>query len=253
MKLHHSLLAIAALFVALPQVTHAAPDTTKTTTVKTTSNSAVIPAHKLKVKWWKQRHETKLAAANKTSCDLLFVGDSITHSWEKAGHKTWQKHYANRKAFNIGFSGDKTQHVLWRLDNGEMAKFEPKVAVLMIGTNNTGHNLQKAEETAAGIQAIINKIHQLSPKTQVLLLSIFPRSAQPDQAKRKLNDKINAIIKTYHDGQKVTYLDLSPAFLEKDGSLSRKIMPDLLHPNGLGYEIWAEAMEPTLKTMLGKK
>lgn len=195
----------------------------------------------------------KLKAAKGADVDLLFIGDSITHGWENKGRELWAKYYAPRNAFNIGYSGDRTQHVLWRLENGEMKGMKPKVAVIMIGTNNTGHSMQKAEETAAGIEAIVKSVHKNSPKTKVLLLAIFPRGQQPTHKMRVLNDKINSMIKKSADGEKVTYLDLSPSFLDDDGVLTKKIMPDGLHPKEHGYKIWAEAMEPTLKKLLGEK
>lgn len=219
---------------------------------KKATNSATEPANRLNAKWWKTRHQQKVIAAQNTECDLLFIGDSITHSWEGHGKQIWKKYYASRKPFNIGFSGDRTQHVLWRFDNGELADFQPKVAVIMIGTNNTGHSMQKAEETAEGIQAIISRLHAHTPKTKVLLLAIFPRGAKADDPKRKLNDQINAIIKTYDNGKTVHYLDIAPAFLDDDGTLPKSVMPDRLHPHAAGYQLWADAMEPKLKELLGE-
>lgn len=216
------------------------------------THTANTPAHKLNIGWWKQRHKQKLAAAKGKTCDLLFIGDSITHGWENHGKKMWAEYYAKRNPFNIGFSGDRTQNVLWRLDNGEMADFKPKVAVIMIGTNNTGHTMQKAQETADGIKAIIGRIHKLSPDTKVLLLGIFPRGEKPDHKMRMRNNKINAIIKGYDDGKSVHFLDISSAFLTHDGILTKEVMPDRLHPRGHGYKLWAEAMEPTLKKLLGE-
>jgi beta-glucosidase len=220
--------------------------------VKKGMHSANTPAHKLNAGWWKKRHEQKLADAKGKECDLLFIGDSITHGWEGAGKNVWAKYYAGRKPFNIGFSGDRTQHVLWRLDNGEMADFKPKVAVIMIGTNNTGHTMQKAQETADGIKAIIGRIQKLSPKTKILLLGIFPRGEKSDHKMRVLNNEINTLIKGYADGKSVHYLDISSAFLTKDGVLTKEVMPDRLHPREPGYKIWAEAMEPSLKKLLGE-
>ena len=92
------------------------------------THSANTPAHKLNAGWWKKRHEQKVAAAKGAECELLFIGDSITHGWENHGKTVWAEYYAGRKPFNIGFSGDKTEHVLWRFDNGELAQFKPKVA-----------------------------------------------------------------------------------------------------------------------------
>ncbi len=213
-------------------------------------NSATTPTNRLNLAWWKQRHKQKVAIAKNKPCDLLFIGDSITHNWEKPGKKVWKKFYSKRKAINIGFSGDRTEHVLWRLDHGEFPKSKPKVAILMIGTNNTGQKMQKAAETAQGIKAIINKIQQKSPKTHILLLAIFPRDAKASGKMRQLNNKINNIIKTYDDGKTVHFLNINSAFLKPNGDLPKSIMPDYLHPQAKGHQIWAKAIEPTLKKLL---
>jgi len=200
--------------------------------------------------WWKVRHEQKLKALKTAKCDILFIGDSITHGWERKGKQVWEKHYG-KHAFNIGYGGDQTQNVLWRIDNGEMGNLKPKVAVLMIGTNNT--HFQKnwtAQKVADGIQAIIQRVHKKSPDTKVLLLAIFPRGANPDDPKRQRNDKTNALISKLHDGDKTYYLDISSSFLDKNGTLSKKIMPDLLHPDVKGYDLWAKAMQPHLEKLL---
>ncbi len=249
------MLKIATLLTALlvcPIMAQTPATTPAAANEKKPIHSAVTPAHKLNTGWWKNRHQQKLAAAQNTDCQLLFIGDSITHGWEGAGRKVWAEYYAKRKPFNLGFSGDRTEHVLWRLNHGKLANFKPKVAVIMIGTNNTGHSMQKASETAEGIKAIITKLHQHSPDTKVLLLAIFPRCAKPNHPVRVLNTQINTIIKTYADGNRVHFLDLSPAFLTKDGILPRKVMPDLLHPHAHGYRLWAKAMEPKLKELLGE-
>lgn len=205
------------------------------------------------VKWWMPRHEEKLAAMKEQGkVDLLMIGDSITHAWENAGKEVWQKYYANRNAFNIGFSGDRTEQVLWRFEHGEIDGISPKVAVIMIGTNNTGHRQDPAEETAAGVEMIIEKLHEKHPETKVLLLAIFPRGAAPEDKLRKLNDEINALLAKLGENEKVTYLDIGNQFLDEEGNLPKSIMPDLLHPNKKGYQIWAEAMEPTLAKLMGE-
>jgi len=238
------LILLTALSIAILPIACAKPPV---------NEAADIPKDRLDVKWWKARHEMKLKAAKNAKVDLLFIGDSITHGWENKGSKLWKKYYAPRNAFNIGYSGDRTQHVLWRLENGEMAGMTPKVAVIMIGTNNTGHSMQKAEETASGVQAIIKHIHKNSPETKVLLLGIFPRGSEPTHKMRLLNNEINNIIKKSADGEKVTYLDISPSFLDDKGALNEEIMPDKLHPLPHGYQLWADAMEPTLKKLLNEK
>jgi len=206
------------------------------------------------VKWWMPRHEEKLKELGKLKAvDLLMIGDSITHAWEGTGKKVWDKYYAKRNAFNIGFSGDRTEQVLWRFDHGEIDGITPKAAVVMIGTNNTGHRKDKPDETAEGIKAILDKLAEKLPNTKVLLLAIFPRGKSANDELRLINDAINQRISKFADDKRVFYLDIGGKFLEDDGTLPKSIMPDLLHPNEKGYEIWAEAMEPTLAKLLGEE
>ena len=124
----------------------------KNTTISTT---ACVQTAKWAVKWWKPRHEEKLALKeNMGQVDLVFLGDSITHAWDNCGKKTWDQYYAKRHALNLGFSGDRTEHVLWRLENGAVEGINPKLLVLMIGTNNAGHREEPSKFTAIGIKAI---------------------------------------------------------------------------------------------------
>ncbi len=210
-------------------------------------SSATVPQPRLGEGWWKKRHAEKVKAAKAGGYELLFLGDSITHSWENGGKEVFAKYYAPRKTLNLGFSGDRTEHVLWRLLNGELPpEVDPKVAVLMIGTNNTGHSMQEAGETASGIRAILDLLRDRRPEMQVLLLGVFPRGVGPDDPKRKRNGEINAIAETFADGDKIHYLDISGAFLADDRTLPKAVMPDALHPNPRGYAIWAAAMEDKL-------
>jgi beta-glucosidase len=126
----------------------------------------------------------------------------------------------------------------------------PKVAVLMFGTNNTGHRQEDPKTTAAGIKRNIEELQKRLPDTKILLLAIFPRGEKPDDKLRQINDKINTIIAGFADNQKVFFANLNQAFLQPDGTLSRDIMPDLLHPNEKGYEIWAKAMAPNWPSCL---
>jgi lysophospholipase L1-like esterase len=155
----------------------------------------------------------------------------------------------------LGYGGDRTEHVLWRLENGELDGYQPKLLILMIGTNNTGHRpavQETPQDTADGIKAILELIARKSPSTKVLLLGIFPRGAGPSDAARIRNSQVNDLIKAYADGTRVTYMDLGPQMLESDGTLSREMMPDLLHPKEKGYGIWARAVLPVIKETLGK-
>lgn len=219
---------------------------------------ATTPDHKMgetgkdgKPGWWATRHADKVKLAQQGGWELVMIGDSITHGWENAGKATWDTFYAPRKALNIGYSADRTEHVLWRLDNGELDGYKPKAAVIMIGTNNTGHRNDPPEAIAAGIKAIVGRIQQKSPDTKILLLGIFPRSAHATDKARVNNDKTNELIAKFADGGKVTFLNINDKFLTPEGELTKEIMPDLLHPKEKGYGIWAEAMEPALKKLLG--
>ena len=224
--------------------------------VKSAAPKAVTPEVQTAawaVKWWQPRHDQKLADLKKMEkVDLLMIGDSITHGWENRGKKVWDTHYAKRNAFNIGFSGDRTEHVLWRLQHGAVKGISPKLAVIMIGTNNTGHRQDPAEETAAGIKAIIAELQKQLPETKILLLAIFPRGAKSDDPLRKLNASINEIIAGYADGKQVCFLDINAEFLEEDGTLPKSVMPDLLHPHEAGYATWAKAMEPSIAKLMGE-
>lgn len=203
------------------------------------------------VEWWMPRHEDKLIEKNQMKkVDLVFLGDSITHAWEDKGKQVWEKKYAKRNALNLGFSGDRTENVLWRLQNGEVSDIDPKLLVLMIGTNNTGHRQDKPEETALGIKHILELLKSQLPNTKVLLLAIFPRGASVDDPLRKINDDINDIIKGYGDGKRVHYLDINHLFLDGNGNLSQSVMQDLLHPNKDQYKVWAEAMEPKITSLM---
>ena len=201
--------------------------------------------------WWPKRHAAKLKAKQKMGqVDLLMIGDSITQGWEARGKQVWKKYYSERKALNIGFSGDRTEHVIWRLQNGAMDGIMPKLAVVMIGTNNTGHRMDAAKDTAAGVKEILKEVQKRSPKTKILLVGVFPRGHKSSDEKRVRNVEINKIIKTYADEKQIWYMDFDEKFLDENGVLPKDLMPDSLHPNKKGYEIWAEAMEPMIKKLM---
>lgn len=200
---------------------------------------------------WVARHESFNKRVAEGNVDLLLIGDSITQGWEGAGKDVWAKYYTPRHAVNLGIGGDRTQHVLWRLDNGNIKGIHPKAAVLMIGTNNSGNNTP--EQIAEGITAIVQKLRKDLPETKILLLAIFPRGADKSDSRRQVNEATNAIVSKLDDGKMVYYLDIGPAFLADDGTLSKEIMPDLLHLSPKGYQIWAEAIEPKLAVLMGEK
>jgi lysophospholipase L1-like esterase len=203
---------------------------------------------------WQQRYKDMNARVKQGNVDLIFIGDSITHAWETAGKDVWQKFYAKRNAVNLGISGDQTGHVLWRLDHGNIDGISPKLAVIMIGTNNAGHEPhQPAEQIAQGIKAIVERLRAKLPKTKILLLAIFPRGADNKDPIRQINVKTNEIIAKLADGKTVFYLDIGPKFAAADGTLSKDVMPDLLHLTPKSYQTWADAIEPTVAVLMGEK
>jgi beta-glucosidase len=180
----------------------------------------------------------------------LFVGDSITHGWESTGKSVTDEYFNDFSIYNIGFGGDRTENVLWRFNHGEIDGINPKLAILMIGTNNTGHRQDSPECTSRGIEMILDQLNKNLPDTEVLLLAIFPRGESPEDDLRQINTAINQRIEHLADGETVHYLNLNSVFLDDNGQLSEDIMPDLLHPNEQGYKLWAEAMLPAIKQHL---
>jgi lysophospholipase L1-like esterase len=203
---------------------------------------------------WVKRHEGFVAQAKQGGIDILFMGDSITDFWRNRGSNVWNQYYAPQHAANFGISADRTEHVLWRMDNGELDGIHPKVVVLMIGTNNTGKERNgtprnTTPQVIEGVQAVVNDIRAKLPDTKILLLGIFPRGTLDDPQRAQVA-LINTVIAKLDDGKMVRFLDIGPKFLEADGTLSKNIMPDLLHPSERGYQIWADAMNPTLDEMM---
>ena len=216
---------------------------------ETPKHDAIIPVSR--EGGWMKRHESMNERVKQGNVDLIFIGDSITQGWEGSAKLHWKEFYDKRNAVNLGISGDRTQHVLWRLDHGNIEGIQPKAAVIMIGTNNSGTNTP--EQIAEGITAIVKTLREKLPETQILLLAIFPRGETPADSRRQVNEKTNAIIAKLDDGKTVHYLDIGPKLLLSDGTLSREIMPDLLHLSEPAYLIWAQSIEPKLAELMGEK
>lgn len=200
---------------------------------------------------WKQRHNSFNERVKTGNVDLLFIGDSITHDWEGRGKEVWGKRFAKRNAVNLGIGGDRTQHVLWRLDHGNLEGIKPKLAVLMIGTNNSNGDDNTAEEIAAGITAIIGQLRAKQPQMKVLLLAIFPRGETPNSQREK-NAEASRLASKIADQKMVYYLDIGDKFLAADGKLPAEIMYDYLHLTPRGYELWADAIEPLVAKLMGE-
>jgi|CXWL01.1.fsa_nt_gi beta-glucosidase len=202
--------------------------------------------------WWETQHEHALARIRQGNIDLVMIGDSITQGWGTEGRRVWDTYYGHRHAVNLGFDGDRTEHVLWRLDHGEIDGISPKLVVLLIGTNNTGAHHDPPEETTAGVHAILTTLRTSLPATKILLLGLFPRTASTDDPIRLINGAVNDRLQAYADNQHIFFLDLSRHFLNSQGHLSQDLMPDFVHPNEQGYQVWADGMENMIKRLLGE-
>jgi len=238
----------AVRWAALSVVALATFATTAWSQETKTEHDAVRPAPR--EGGWMNRHESMNARVAQGNVGIVFIGDSITQGWEGAGKEVWKEFYGERNAVNLGIGGDRTQHVLWRLENGNLKGIEPKLAVVMIGTNNANSN--QPEQIADGIERIVELLKSKTPETEILLLAVFPRGATADDRLRQVNLKTNEIIAKLADDQQVHFLDIGPQFLAEDGTLSQEIMPDRLHLSEQGYRIWAESIEPKVKELLGQ-
>lgn len=180
--------------------------------------------------------------------DVVFLGDSITQGWEGAGKAVWARDLAPLGALNLGVSGDRTEHVLWRLQEAPITRLEPRVVVVMIGTNNLGHGSSNAEQTLAGVRAVLTTVREQAPQAAVVLLEIFPRGERMNAMRGDIA-QINQALRA-HPPQGVRTLALGDRWVQADGTISREVMPDLLHLSALGYEQWSQGLLPTLKELL---
>ena len=211
---------------------------------------------------FRKMHESFLARRTSGPIGVLFLGDSITAGWAAPTRAhIWETYYGKWQPANFGIGGDQTQHVIWRIENGELDGISPKVVVLMLGTNNTGGHT--AAEIAAADKKIVAMIRAKLPQTKVLVLAVFPRGARKDQAgkitdaaladaakRQAVIDGVNADLAKLDDGKMVRFLDINSVFLGQDGKIPFSIMPDQLHPNTAGYQLWADAMQPTLTQLM---
>lgn len=233
---------------------HAAPE-----------NIAATPIARLDQTWWRARFYQKARELRAAPVNLLWLGDSITQDWELRGQEPWrnftpiwQRFYGDRHAVNLGFKGDSTCHLLWRLQHGELSGIAPKGVILLIGANNFGHIHTDAQKTAEGIQAVIYEIHKQLPMTQILLLGVLPsiRSAWVSDNTARLDMVLPKAV--VHQRSYVTYVDLGSLFF-RDGHvdpekfLDTKLIPPgpPLHPTAQTQERMAIAIEPLVARMLG--
>ena len=216
-------------------------------TVSGTSHVAVTPVPRPYAHWM-ERHQGVLNRIQAGPADLIFIGNSLTQRWESAGKAVWQAYYGDRNAVNMGFDGDGTQNVLWRLDHGEIDGSSPKLAVVLIGSNHV--NGYTVEEISDGIKAICCRIVSKLPRTKILLLSILPRGDASAAAAYRLAKASEEAAKMV-DNRTIYYLDIREKFLDADGNVSSVFMGvDHVHLTEEGYQELAGLLEPTIARLL---
>jgi lysophospholipase L1-like esterase len=242
-------------------------------------NLAAVPISRMDLPWWRTRFEHSLERVSRGDVSLVWLGDSITQNWEMTGPQpwadyapVWNRFYGDRAAVNMGFRGDTTANVIWRLDHGEVAGLSPKALVLLIGANNFGRVHWDAAKSLAGIDAIIAILRRKLPNTQILLLGVLPSARSPwiTANTLSLNEDLAA---TYRDRPYVTFENLGSLF-HRDGQLDRALYLDphqavqdskipgattatvtsvALHPDAQGMELIAAAIEPVLHRLMGDR
>jgi len=197
-----------------------------------------------------ERHAQFLERAKQGGIDVLFVGDSITNRWQSEGAESWRR-FARFKSANFGIDGDCIEHVLWRLEHGELDGISPKVVVLLIGTNNVFYFPEKTPQaTAESIERIVKLIQNRLPGSKVLLFGILPRD-EKESGTRQTVAAVNRELRRLDDGAQVRFVDISNRFFDGEGNIPFDIMPDQVHLSAKGYEIWCRSLEPILSEMVG--
>ena len=226
-------------------------------------NIAVEPISRMGQDWWHARFEAKQVELRRAPVDLLWLGDSITQNWERSGPQAWQdfapawqRFYGDRHAVDLGFKGDSTCHLLWRLEHGELDDISPRVVIVLIGANNFGHIHTDADETFEGVQAILDVIHRRLPQTRIVLLGVLPsiRSDWVSRNTTRLNERLQGIPS---DRSYVTYADVGDLFLthgrvDPTKFIDPRLTPPAppLHPTAQVQAEIAERIEPVVSRLL---
>lgn len=237
---------------------------------KKPSNTAIIPVSKLEddsYNWW-ERHNDILEIKDSLNPDIVLIGNSITHYWggnypplkyadgtprDPNGKNSWETCFGNNRVLNLGFGWDRTQNVLWRLDNGELDGLNPELVIIHIGTNNTSQTknarMNTAEEIVEGIEAICIRVRSKLPRAKIILMQIMPREEMPDNPRRLLINESNKILKNFAGKNDIILLDISDEILNPEGILSKELTYDFCHPKDSGYQIWANALAPYIDSI----
>lgn len=223
------------------------------------NNTALIPTPKLEDDSydWYARHEAVLKLQGSLRPEIVLIGDSITHFWagppespRQSGPESWRQLFGNRAVLNMGFGWDRTQNVLWRLKHGELEGVQPRWVVLNIGTNNftgTVHaRTNTPAEVAEAIGAILDRVHEKSPQSRLILMGVFPRGQKPDDPLRAPIQELNRLLPEVAKSHEAVFVDIGSQFLEADGTIPAARMFDFCHPSEQGYALWAAALRPYL-------
>jgi len=239
------------LFQSKPQVVTRLEDALRDIILRNRSTTTIgeerllettTPRGRLHEDWWRERFEASVARRGDKD-RILFLGDSVIQGWETTGKELWEQHFLPLGAVNLGYGADRTQHLLWRIENGEF-DHDAEIAVLLIGTNNTRHDTPRA--IAAGVQAIVNALHARQPELEIVLHGIFPRGRTSENTLREIVAKANDRISALGGREHVHYIDLSDRFVNEAGEIPEEIMPDEAHLSAAGYVVWADALREEL-------
>lgn len=224
------------------------------------ANNAVVPVGRLERDFydWDQRHAAVFAIKHKIQPQIVLLGDSITHLWGgepyepkgNRGKEAWEATFGSRPVLNLGYGWDRTQNVLYRIQEGELDGLIPRLVVVHIGTNNLAASKNARANTPAeiaeAIRLIVDRVQEKCPDAHIALMAVFPRSEHPDHPLRAKIREINELIAPLGERNGVTFLDLTSKLTNADGTLSREVMGDFLHPTGKGYAIWGAALKPLI-------
>ncbi len=199
-------------------------------------------------------HQQLLAKRKQGRIDVYFEGDSITRRWDATDYPelraNWNRNFFGWNAADFGWGADRIENILWRIENGELDDVNPKVIVLLAGTNNVGDRVSKPEDVTSGMEAVLQAMRQKAPGATIILTAIFPRNDKVDAM--PVINRINASLAKLADGKKIRYLDINRKLAGANGKLFDGMMnPDQLHPALRGYQVWADALKPLLLELLG--
>jgi lysophospholipase L1-like esterase len=204
-------------------------------------------------------HRQLLQKKTQGRIDVYFQGDSIVRRWGATDYPEllahWKQSFFGWNAADFGWGADRTENILWRLENGELDDVHPKVIVLLAGTNNigtaapTGPADPRIASVTGGVKTIVETMRRKAPSATVILMGIFPRN--DNSAVMPIVNAVNANLAMLADGQRVRFLNINDRLADPQGKLHEGMARDGLHPTLAGYQIWAEALRPVLTELLG--